>query len=154
MSEIKFKACVTCKSEQLATTDFFNKKTSSSDGLQNVCKTCNALHGKKHYEANKDKIKKRTRDREQRLRPILQQFVLSFLIKGCVDCGEKDIIVLDFDHLGDKKNSISRMMHDCVSLDLMEEEISKCEVRCANCHRRKTAKDFNWWRLLSANNVI
>ena len=32
-------------------------------------------------------------------------------------------------------------------LDKVEEEISKCEVRCANCHRKKTAKTFSWWRI-------
>jgi hypothetical protein len=25
-------------------------------------------------------------------------------------------------------------------------ELSKCDVRCANCHRRRTARDFKWFR--------
>jgi hypothetical protein len=26
------------------------------------------------------------------------------------------------------------------------EELQKCDVRCANCHRRKTARDFKWFK--------
>jgi hypothetical protein len=32
--------------------------------------------------------------------------------------------------------------HPCVDCG----EIDKCDVRCANCHRRRTAADFGWWR--------
>jgi hypothetical protein len=34
-------------------------------------------------------------------------------------------------------------------LNQVKNEIEKCDVRCANCHRRKTAKDFNWYKLSS-----
>jgi hypothetical protein len=57
---------------------------------------------------------------------------------GCVDCGEKNPIVLDFDHLRDKKYNISRMIHDGFSWKAILKEISKCEVVCANCHRLRT----------------
>lgn len=29
-------------------------------------------------------------------------------------------------------------------LAMLKTEIEKCEVRCANCHRRKTARDLGW----------
>jgi transcription elongation factor Elf1 len=57
---------------------------------------------------------------------------------GCVDCGEENHIVLDFDHLKDKKYNISRMIHDGFSWAAIKKEIAKCEVVCANCHRIRT----------------
>lgn len=57
---------------------------------------------------------------------------------GCVDCGEKNHIVLDFDHLRDKKYNVSRMIHDGFSWKAIMREVSKCEVVCANCHRIRT----------------
>ena len=57
---------------------------------------------------------------------------------GCVDCGIKNHIVLDFDHLKDKKYNVSRMIHDKFSWAAIKKEIAKCEVVCANCHRIRT----------------
>ncbi len=57
---------------------------------------------------------------------------------GCVDCGEKNHIVLDFDHIRDKKYNVSRMIHDGFSWKAIMKEIQKCEVVCANCHRIRT----------------
>ena len=61
----------------------------------------------------------------------------------CIDCGESDPIVLDFDHQLDKKFCISRYRGH--GIKALEGEIAKCVVRCSNCHRRKTAKDFGWY---------
>ena len=57
---------------------------------------------------------------------------------GCVDCGESNPIVLDFDHIRDKKYNISRMIHDGFSWKAIVKEMQKCEVVCANCHRIRT----------------
>ena len=61
---------------------------------------------------------------------------------GCLDCGEKNHIVLDFDHLTNKKYNISRMIHDGFSWAAIKKEIAKCEVVCANCHRIRTHNRF------------
>ncbi len=64
----------------------------------------------------------------------------------CVDCGETDPVVLDFDHLRDKVANVSSMLKWQWSKVL--EEIAKCEVRCANCHRRRTAERTRSFRYL------
>lgn len=141
-----YKPCVgPC--QQLKLVAEFNAKSSSPDGYQNVCRICNSEIGKRHYQNNKEKIKQRTRDRRDRIKPLACQIILHYLEQGCIDCGEDDIVVLDFDHLSDKKYNIADMVHNATSLDKLEYEIAKCQVRCANCHRRKTAKERNWWRL-------
>ena len=57
---------------------------------------------------------------------------------GCLDCGENNPIVLDFDHIHNKKYNVSRMIHDGFSWAAIKKEIAKCEVVCANCHRIRT----------------
>ncbi|MGP6177030.1 hypothetical protein ACTU6U_06995 [Microbacterium sp. A196] len=61
----------------------------------------------------------------------------------CVDCSEADPIVLEFDHLPgvEKRFNISTAVTGSTrSWALILSEIEKCEVVCANCHRRRTAK--------------
>jgi len=55
-------------------------------------------------------------------------------------------MVLEFDHVrGEKTCDIGTMLsHYCWARIL--EELQKCDVRCANCHRRKTARDFKWFK--------
>ena len=140
------KICITCKEVKDLT--LFNNRVykNKSDGKNNICKSCQAISGKKHYISNRDKIIKRTKDRKDLLSLEIRLFILSCLSGGCVDCGEKDILTLDFDHLRDKVYGISAMTIKLLSIDLIRNEISKCEIRCANCHRRKTFKQINCWR--------
>lgn len=72
-------------------------------------------------------------------RKELQQYVLAYRKSHpCVDCGESDPIVLDFDHLHNKDRSISEAVKRGWSIERLQREIDKCQIRCANCHRRKT----------------
>ncbi len=67
--------------------------------------------------------------------------------KSCIDCGEKDPVVLEFDHSNPsaKFKNIARMLSGHYSWQSIEQEMIKCEIRCANCHRRKTYAQFNNW---------
>jgi hypothetical protein len=58
----------------------------------------------------------------------------------CVDCGETDPLLLEFDHVGDKRSGVMDLAWGEYSLASIEAEIARCEVRCCNCHRRKTAQ--------------
>lgn len=57
----------------------------------------------------------------------------------------QDPIVLDHDHVKDKTMGISLMVRNNKNWKEIEKEISKCVVRCSNCHRRKTAKERNYY---------
>ena len=63
----------------------------------------------------------------------------------CVDCGESDIVVLEFDHLRDKTANVSYLI-STGEIPRIKEEIAKCEVVCANCHRRRTSERGGWYR--------
>ena len=85
--------------------------------------------------ANSDKM------RAQRAARVASRHSLAdaAMAGGCVDCGIKDRIVLDFDHVrGKKVQEISQMFG--ATLERFVQELTKCEVRCANCHRRITAR--------------
>lgn len=60
----------------------------------------------------------------------------------CIDCGESNIKVLEFDHRDpqEKRASLSHLKSQAYSLDALQEEISKCDVRCINCHHLKHIK--------------
>jgi hypothetical protein len=64
----------------------------------------------------------------------------------CVDCGERDVMVLEFDHLTEKLNELSALVASGASIAAIKREIAKCEVVCCNCHRRRTARRGNWRR--------
>lgn len=146
MQEIILKTCTVCKAEKSIVE--FNKKSTSKDGYQNICRDCSGVRSQAHYQKDKESNKKRLSKNKKLAQDAAKLYIGNLLAtKGCVDCGEKDPIVLDFDHLKDKKHNVSRMIHNGFALDKIVEEIAKCEIRCANCHRRKTAKDFSWWRI-------
>ena len=67
-----------------------------------------AAASKRHYEANKEKVKARSRKRNIKQRDLNREYVQKIKTEsGCVDCGETNHIVLDFDHItNDKTNSI------------------------------------------------
>jgi hypothetical protein len=61
----------------------------------------------------------------------------------CADCAEPDPVVLDFDHRPgvEKRFEIARAVNASTrAWSAILQEIAKCDVVCANCHRRRTAR--------------
>lgn len=69
-----------------------------------------------------------------------REVVLDYLkTHPCVDCGNSDVRVLEFDHVrGTKIDCVSVGVKDSWSVEKLTQEINKCEVRCANCHKIMT----------------
>ena len=69
--------------------------------------------------------------------------VLDVLTHPCVDCGETDPVGLENDHVrGEKTAHVTLLMYWKCALSVLIAEIAKWEVRCANCHRKKTESEW------------
>lgn len=55
---------------------------------------------------------------------------------SCKKCGENHPATIDFHHKKDKENQVAQMVHWGYSIDKIKNEIEKCQVLCANCHRK------------------
>lgn len=74
------------------------------------------------------------------------KYVCEYLLDHpCVKCGETDPVVLEFDHIeqSTKYKIVSTLVHSG-TMEQVLAEIDKCRVLCANCHKRRTAKQMNW----------
>jgi len=111
------------------------------------CKSCHRAYVKRHYQNNKQAyLDKARRSGKEAIGRAREKLVTYLETHPCVDCGEKDLVVLQFDHVrGEKKAHVSRLVTGGFPWKTIEAEIQKCEVRCANCHTRKTAASFGWW---------
>lgn len=100
------------------------------------------------YLKNKERHLKNVRKNDSLYKEKCREYIVKYLLEHpCVDCGEGDIVVLDFDHLGDKTGNVADLLHRSASINRIKSEIGKCVIRCANCHRRKTALENNSYRL-------
>jgi hypothetical protein len=127
-------------------TDFYKSHTKSC-GYGSYCKPCQHEHYKQRYHYRTRILKQAWQPFKTEYRDRNRLFVLDYLLgHPCVDCGERDPVVLDFDHVrGVKKAGVCFLANiGTASLETLRAEIEKCEVRCANCHRRKTAIQFDW----------
>ena len=105
----------------------------------------NIDYQKKHYQNNKETYRIKNAARKQRNREYVANYLRSH---PCVDCGESDIIVLEFDHIdpSTKNGMVSDAYKNGWSIKRINKEIAKCDVVCANCHKRRTAKQRNSYR--------
>ena len=140
------KMCIVCKIEQpIAAFPFRNKATGQR---RSYCYECQRNYCRAHYANNREAYNQRRYIRQRDLRKMNRDRLKGYLeSKCCVDCGENDVRILEFDHVaGNKRGNVSDMVTGSVSWRRIEAELAKCEVRCANCHRRKTALQFGWFR--------
>lgn len=143
------KQCSKCKVEKEEIC--FNNKRQRKDGsygLHSYCKVCQKEFHRQHYLANKKDYFEKAKRYDKKYKLLLLKKVLAYFKKHpCVDCGETNPVVLDFDHRDptQKEYDVATLVHRCRRCwDKILKEIKKCDVRCSNCHRIKTARDRNY----------
>lgn len=135
--------CSKCKVEK--SLDQFPRRPDRPSGRGTICLACGREYRRAHYLANIAYYLEKGRRGRQALRRRNFEHLVEYLRSHpCVDCGESDIRVLQFDHLNPtaKTDEVSNLVRRAGSWLLVAHEIEKCEVRCGNCHRRKTLREL------------
>ena len=142
---MKEKICIRCGKSQPE--DLFNFKKKSTQRRNAQCKNCTRSATKQSYDNNHGYYLERAKLQRTARKKAAKLFMRSYLkLHACVDCGIKDPIVLEFDHvIGVKRLDLSTMVSGGYSLGPIKAEIAKCVIRCANCHLRKTAKERGYY---------
>lgn len=118
----------------------FPRRGAGSLFLHCWCRTCFSSYKAERHQRLHEREMVRIRRNQAAVSAANRVRIKEYLLTHpCVDCGESDQRVLDFDHVrGSKKADVSHMINSGFSWARIEEEIAKCEVRCANDHRRAT----------------
>ncbi len=124
------KKCHVCGKEKS-----FDSFTRKKDGLNYDCKDCRKIYSKKHYIANKQYYKNKTKIRTKELRDWLREFKSGL---KCEECGEDHPACIEYHHLDMTKKDfeISKAITKGFAKERILEEIKKCMVLCSNCHKK------------------
>lgn len=120
---------------------------------QRLCRVCTRLSTMSAYYRKRDYYLRMVHAWKRQQGQKLMIFLFKYLREhGCVDCGIHDPLVLQFDHVrGKKRASVGILARRGTSLSTLITEIEKCEVRCANCHSRKTARERGYYKYLDVS---
>lgn len=89
---------------------------------------------KDHYQENKQDYRNRLKKRRKDNAAFVQTYKCG---KSCSRCGESNPLCLEFHHVGDdKEDCVTRGINSGWAIEKLKAEIDKCEVLCANCHRK------------------
>jgi hypothetical protein len=116
--------------------------TAPRSGNTAYCKSCNNSYSNSYNRRNPDKVKQYSK-KSQSKRAVRQwELVVAYLRSHpCMDCGESNIVLLEFDHVrGIKKCSIGSLINGSQADKTILDEIAKCDVVCVKCHRLRTVR--------------
>lgn len=127
------KICSKCREDKPLSEYTKNKR--KKDGLNHSCKICHRKYVNEHYRKNKKYYKDKAKKQNKKVYKLIKELKEN---TPCADCGRQyPFYVMDFDHLKDKLFNVSWLAKTGQSKKLRE-EMRKCEIVCANCHRERT----------------
>lgn len=140
------KKCTKCLEEKPF--DKFSRRNQGKS-YQSWCKACAVIRNREDYAKDPSKQQRRIKQYLPAIKERNKAFILEYLkANPCVDCGETDIEVLEFDHIEPLRARGGRVTSFVMSsIEKVQSEIDKCQVRCSNCHTRRTRRQFGWSRI-------
>lgn len=128
--------------------NFYKRKAGPRSGqYYEKCKDCYKNRGREYYFQNREKQLELSKKRKGKYISERKKFFKEVKNKPCTDCGKKySPWVMDFDHKDGelKLGSVSKLaLRKFWSMTRIKEEIKKCDLVCANCHRERTYKRLN-----------
>ena len=131
------KTCTVCGIEKPL--EDYTKKRRNKDGVMAMCRECSLPRRRKQYEENPENQRQAVYARRETVRELSMRYKTE---NPCVDCNKfYPSYVMDLDHVrGEKKKAVSALVSANRPWDEIKEEIDKCDLVCANCHRERTYK--------------
>jgi hypothetical protein len=122
---------------ELKPAEEFAWRRKSKNQRDSFCRPCRSAYKREHYLANRQRYRDQAAASKRRLRLERTEALIEyFAAHPCADCGETDPVVLEFHHLRDKAFNIGKELVD-TPWERVLAEMEKCDVVCANCHRRR-----------------
>lgn len=120
--------------------------------INSYCHPCWSAHMGEYRRSNhayRERSNAQQRERLRRFRAEARVIIHAAKAEPCAECGGTfHFAAMQFDHVrGEKRFVIGRFVQSEKSLDLLREEIAKCEVVCANCHAVRTWNQKKWPKL-------
>jgi hypothetical protein len=136
------KVCRVCLLEKPLNS--FNVNDKMKDGYDSRCRECANLYQLNYNKTHKKNVYKNLVKHRKKRSLELKNFVNELKNKPCMDCGiQYNPWQMDFDHKPGmiKKFNISfKVGNGNTTIKALREEIAKCDIVCANCHRDRTYK--------------
>lgn len=103
------------------------------------CVECQREYSRAHYRMNKHRHNQQRADRTRQRRSEIRSWVAAQKSVPCADCGGRfPSVCMDLDHVrGEKRFNVAQGVYDRTFSEVVE-EVAKCDVVCANCHRVRT----------------
>src|SRR5207302_4020803 len=118
----------------------FNYKDRKRGVLHPMCRCCTRTYFRAYYARHREVYVLRIRNKNAAERQRNRERLVDYLrAHPCVDCGETDPVVLQFDHedRNKKSSNIGDLLRKWIPWARIVAEIEKCSVRCANDHQRR-----------------
>ncbi len=113
--------------------------------LQHWCRECFKEYQRTRRDLNRVQVAAATARRRKRAQAQVRVYLTD---RECLDCDERDPVVLEFDHVSPgKTGTVSELTYRGADEERLAAELARCDVVCASCHRLRTATRANTFRV-------